>query len=117
MKSMARFGSMSVVALLAAHWSGWNDVWYLFAGLVTVGVPCLLALVWRSCSKRPEELQSDVGSSGMEGQSDVDAIAVEPVEQLRESLILGGGQGIVLGIVLSLYLAASFTVLQQIPWI
>lgn len=116
MRSAAKYCVALVLLILAAYWRGWNDGWYLMAGLVVV-VPVAAFVAWRSI--RAAGARDGRSNEGGEFQDSADegfATVNEPVGT-RESFVVGGLHGIALGITLSMYLAGAFALLQRVPWL
>src|SRR5688572_22668037 len=105
MKSMAKYGTATLVVAAAAAWLGWTDTWYLTTGLVTAGLPAAGLTAWgclRAARRDETEPAAEPESEGPEDQS---ALAVETPDEdvagVRESLVVGVSQGALVGLGLS----------------
>lgn len=115
MKSAAKYCMAILLVILAANWRGWNDGWYLLAGLAVV-IPLAVFAAWRRVRARAREDRPDQVDE-FQGSDDEDFATVNEPVATRESLVVGGMHGLALGVGLSVYLAGAFALLQQVPWL
>ncbi|MFM7070476.1 MAG: hypothetical protein ACKO38_01605, partial [Planctomycetota bacterium] len=118
MKTLANVVTFVTVLVAVAVWRGWNDGWYLMTGLFASGPPLSL-LAWWKFRPRPtgqqtiDEFNTATVSSVLEDElATADAALGSP----RESLVVGGLRGTLLGLGWSVYLALAFMGMQKLPW-